>query len=194
MSKGTKEGATMKRAWLGVAVLLLLANVSAAATPERWLHVSVESGKDGEVVHVNVPLSLAEKILPTINHGDLHNGRIKLHEAELNCVDLRAILDAVRTAPDNEFVTVQSKDQNVRVAKQDGKLVIHVLDRGNKGQKVDVQIPMPVVEALTASGTQDLDIVAALHALGEAGDTLLVSVQDEADHVRIWVDAKSGSE
>ena len=184
----------MKQAWLGAAVLLLLANVGAAATPERWLHVSVESGKDGEVVHVNVPLSLAEKILPTINHGDLHNGKIKLHEAELNGVDLRAILDAVRTAPDNEFVTVQSKDQNVRVAKQAGKLVIHVLDSGNKDQKVDVQIPMPVVEALTASGTQDLDIVAALHALGEAGDTMLVTVQDEADHVRIWVDAKSGSE
>lgn len=184
----------MKRAWLGVAILLLLANVGAAATAERWLHVSVEGRADGEIVHVNVPLSLAEKILPTINHGGLHNGKIKLHEADLNGVDLRAILDAVRTAPDNEFVTVQSNDENVRVAKQAGKLVIHVLDRRNKGEKVDVQIPMPVVEALTSSGTQDLDIVAALHALGEAGDTMLVTVQDDADHVRVWIDAKSGSE
>ena len=60
-----------------------------AAATERYLHVRVDGGAKGESVNVNVPLSLAEKILPTINHGELHQGRITISSAEINDVDIR---------------------------------------------------------------------------------------------------------
>ena len=59
--------------------------------------MKVDGGAKGESVNVNVPLSMAEKILPTINHGELHNGRVTISNADINDVDIRAILDAIRT-------------------------------------------------------------------------------------------------
>jgi hypothetical protein len=169
------------------------------AASERYLHVKVDGGTKGESVNVNVPLSMAIKILPTINHGELHNGRITISSADINDVDVRAILDAVRTAPDNEFVTVKSSEQDVRVAKSNGNLIIHVRDSGKdsgkSGQKVDVTVPMKVVDALFSTAKQnELDVAAAIRALGEAGETVLVTVQDAEQNVRIWIDSKSAAE
>ena len=46
-----------------------------SAKPDRWLHVRViSSDAKGETVRVNVPLELAEKVLPAINHDRLHGG------------------------------------------------------------------------------------------------------------------------
>ena len=113
---------------------------------------------------------------------------------DLNDVDVRAILDAIRTAPDNEFVTVKEKDQDVRVAKSNGNLIVHVRDTGKGGQKVDVTVPMKVVDALLSTAKQnELDVAAALQALSEEGDALLVTVQDATQHVRIWVDSRNTS-
>ena len=188
-------------ATIAVAIGIAKGATTAAAKPaaERYLHVKVDGGTKGESVNVNVPLSMAIKILPTINHGELHNGRITISSADINDVDVRAILDAVRTAPDNEFVTVKSSEQDVRVAKSNGNLIIHVRDSGKdsgkSGQKVDVTVPMKVVDALFSTAKQnELDVAAAIRALGEAGETVLVTVQDAEQNVRIWIDSKSAAE
>ncbi|MGA8145252.1 MAG: hypothetical protein WB987_15300 [Candidatus Acidiferrales bacterium] len=194
---------------IGVSCLLAAAMVTVsmgvakgaakAATAERYLHVKVDGGTKGESVNVNLPLSLAEKILPTINHGELHQGRVTISHADINDIDIRAILDAIRTAPDNEFVTVKSNEQDVRVAKSGGNLIIHVRDSGRDdgkgGQKVDVTVPMKVVDALFSTAKQnELDVAAAIRALGEAGETVLVTVQDAEQNVKIWIDSKSAAE
>lgn len=167
-----------------------------AAQTERWLHVRVDNQvAKGEMVRVNLPLSLAEKVLPTINKDRLHNGRITIHEADMNGVNLRALLDALRTTRDGEFVTVQGTSGDVRVVKQAGYLLVHV--RGNKdatNKRVEIRMPLTVVDALLSSSGNELDLVAALRALGAQGDTELVSVKDEKSTVRIWLDSKSTSE
>src|ERR1700758_169570 len=54
---------------------------------ERWLHVRVicTDGK-GDTVRVNVPLELAEKVLPAVNHERLHNGKVKIDNSDINDV------------------------------------------------------------------------------------------------------------
>ncbi len=184
----------MRRAWLGVIVLLFAATAAMAATPERWIHVRVESGNDGGSVRVNVPLSFAEKILPTIDHGNLHHGRIRISGRDMDSADIRAILEAVKTAPEGDFVTVQSHDSDVRVAKAKGNLLVHVRDHANREGRVEIQIPMKVVEALLSSDTDELNLVAAIHALQEAGEDMIIVVKDGTDHVRVWIDTRSESE
>ncbi|MGH9775984.1 MAG: hypothetical protein ACRD50_13675 [Candidatus Acidiferrales bacterium] len=190
----------MKRAMVVVGLMVAALGSAAVATkagqPEKWLHVRVDNKTEGEVVKVNVPLSLAEKILPTIHEKELHDGKVTIGHADLNGVDLRQLLAAVRDTPDSEFVSVEQRDQTVHVAKQNGNFVIHVVDKNKGGQKVDVIVPMKVVDALVSSGTDELDIVAAIHALGDAGETTLVTVQDEGEGqtVRIWVDSKNTTE
>jgi Zn-dependent alcohol dehydrogenase len=176
-------------------LLSLFGRAAAAASNDRYLHVKVEDPKNGESVNVSLPLAMAQKILPTINRGELHDGRVTISDASLNGVDVRALRDAIRTAPDNEFVTVKSNDSDVRVAKSNGNLIVHVRDKTNGDAKVDVTVPMKVVDALFSTAkNNELDVAAALRALSEAGDTLLVTVQDAAQQVRIWVDSRASGE
>jgi hypothetical protein len=187
---------------LAGAVCLLVASVSgmaasvvAAPPPERYLHVKVEDSKEGESVNVNLPLSIAEKILPTVNKGDLREGRVTINKSDLDGVDAKGLLDAIRTAPDNEFVTVKQKDQDIRIAKSNGNLIVHVRCTDGDKQNVDITIPLKVVDALFSTAKDnELNIVAALHELSDAGDALLVTVQDASQHVRVWVDSKSSSD
>jgi len=164
---------------------------------DRWLHVRVDNpDSKEETVRVNVPLELAEKILPTINRDRLQSGKVKVDEIDCHGVDLPALLDAVRTSKDGEFVTVQNKDSDVRVAKQNNYFIVHVVDKSHASKKtrVEVKIPMKVVDALFSGRKDELDLVAGLRALSAQGDTELVTVKDEENSVRIWLDSKNVSD
>ena len=192
------------RGCLGIAATMLLAGsvilpipsvAQNTSKPDQWIHVRVESKDDsGETVRVNVPIEMAEKVLPAINHDQLHNGKVRLDHCHMDDVDLRAILDAVRTSKDGEYVTVQSNENDVRVAKNAGYLYIHVTEKqpgehkgkagsakglAGKESRVEVKVPMKVVDALFSGGKDELDVVAGLKALSASGDTELVSVKDD---------------
>ncbi|HEX4002332.1 MAG TPA: hypothetical protein VHX36_06760 [Candidatus Acidoferrales bacterium] len=163
-----------------------------AAPPEKYLHVNVQDPMNDGSVNVNVPLSLAENILPAIDNQDLRDGKVSIHNQKMNGVNVAALLDAVRNAPDNEFVTVKDKDSDVRVAKANGNIVVRVTDKKNKDKKVDVTVPLKVADALfSTAANNELDIAAALRALSDAGDVLLVTVQDSSQRVRVWVDSRN---
>lgn len=181
-----------------VAVALVMITGMAAAVPamaaERYLHVRVQDGDKGQNVNVNVPLSMAEKILPAINHDPLHNGIVTVHEADMQGVDVRQILDAVRTAPDGQFVTINNtkEGQSVRVAKSNGNIVVHVRDERSKQQDVDITVPMTVINALFSTAKRDeLNVAAALQSLADTGNGLLVVVHNADQNVRIWVDSNA---
>ncbi|HTT34218.1 MAG TPA: hypothetical protein VMH48_11495 [Methylomirabilota bacterium] len=174
-------------------------STTSAAKGERWLHVRVIStDAKGETVRVNVPLELAEKVLPAVNHDRLHEGKVKIDSAHMDDVDLKAILEAVRSAKDGEYVTVQGTENDVRVAKESNHLIIHVVDKGTgsnaKKCQVEVRVPMKVIDALLSAGKDELDLVAALHALSAQGDTELVSVKDNENTVKVWLDSKNVSD
>jgi hypothetical protein len=166
---------------------------AAAENAERWLHVRVISTDGrGETVRVNVPLELAEKVLPAVNHDRLHNGKVRIDPSEMHDVDLRALMEAIRTAKEGQYVTVEGDDNDVRVAKEGNHLTIHVRDKSaSKKSQVEVKVPIKVIDALLSAGKDELDLVAALHALGAQGDTELVSVQDSENTVKVWLDSKN---
>ena len=60
--------------------------------------------------------------------------------------------------------------------------------------KVEVKVPMKVVDALFSAGKDELDVVAALRALSANGNTELVNVKDEENTVRVWIDSKNVSD
>jgi hypothetical protein len=204
----SKRGFVVRIALRAAATLLLIPGLALAQTPaaktssapsttsakqDRWLHVRViSSDAKGETVRVNVPLDLAEKVLPAINHDRLHGGKVKIDCAHMNDVDLRAMVEAIRTAKDGEYVTVQGTENDVRVAKQDNHLIVHVLDKGkSRKSQVEIKVPMKVIDALFSAGKDELDLVAALHALSAQGDVELVSVKGDDNTVRVWLDSKN---
>jgi hypothetical protein len=186
----------------GLAILaaaLMITTITLAQPPqtERWIHVKVEGGATKtDMVNVNLPISLAVLVLSSVDHDQFHHGHVNLGHADLNGVDLRAILDAVRNSQDGEFVTVKNHDQDVHVAKQNGFLVIHVIDersseRHPDHRTVEVRVPISVCDAMLAAGGQDLDVAAGLRALAAHGDTELVTVKDGNQNIHIWIDSKS---
>jgi len=83
------------------------------------------------------------------------------------------------------------------VAKENNHLIVHVIDKGvhekgeAKNQRVEIKVPMKVIDALFSAGKDELDLVAALHALSAQADTELVSVKDHENTVRVWLDSKN---
>lgn len=198
-------------ALVACSLLPTLAVAQSSSNPDQWIHVRVESREDKtETVRVNVPVDMAVKVLPAIKNKNLCDGKVHIDSGHIDDVDLHTMLDAVRTAKDGEYVTVESKDANVRVAKSSGYLYIHVTEKkpsektakaaGNKDSaknaalresKVEVKIPMKVVDALLSAGKDQLDVVAALRALSANGDMELVSLKDDDSTVRVWIDSKN---
>ena len=198
-------------ALVACSLLATLAVAQSSSNPDQWIHVRVESREDKtETVRVNVPVDMAVKVLPAIKNKNLCDGKVHIDSGHIDDVDLHTMLDAVRTAKDGEYVTVESKDDNVRVAKSSGYLYIHVTEKkpsektakatgdkdsakhaALKGSKVEVKIPMKVVDALLSAGKDQLDVVAALRALSANGDMELVSVKDDDSTVRVWIDSKN---
>jgi hypothetical protein len=191
----------------------------AFAAPDAWLHIKVDNTEgDKEHVRVNVPLSLAERVLPAIQVNKIHQGKLQLGHENVS-VDPRMLVEAVRNTADGVFVTVDSDQQKVRVAKEGGYLVVNVrpgphpesqdaakdTDKDAKDshkrhhmdrqtENVDVRLPMDVVEALLSGNRDELDLMAAIKVLSTHKDLALVTVNDKSQTVRIWIDGKNTAE
>lgn len=169
---------------------MLAASAAVAAPAEKWIHVHVDDGD--ERVRVNVPLSLVENVLPLIHADELRNGKVRIEDHDLHGVDLRAIWKAVREAPPGEFVTVDGREGNVRVTAAQGFMVVDAVE-GGSGEKVRVKLPMTVLDALFASGADELDVLGAVRALSAHADGDLLTMEEGEKRVRIWVDSGSAA-
>lgn len=193
---------TFTRIALGGALLAALLAGSTfkaqAQSSDRWIHVRVDNPEDkGEMVHVNVPVALAEVLVSSVDHDELHHGHISVGHADLNGVDLRAMLDAVRSAPDGEFVSVKKRDQDIHVSKQNGFLLIRVTNSNRTDkQEIQITVPITVVQAMVAAskGSDNLDVAAALKALAALGDSELVNVKDGKKTIHISIDSKNNAD
>jgi len=179
------------------------AKPEASASAERWLHVAVTcKNEEGERVRLNIPISLARTVLGSIQHGKLNHGIVHIDNAHVDDIDFRAILKAVKTSQDGEYVTVEGRDANVQVRKQGGMLLIHVVDKSGRHihvdrnkpavqENVDVKVPLEVADALFSGAADELNVGAALDVLAQHDRLELVTVQDSENNVRIWLDTKT---
>ena len=178
----------------GASALALAAALSFAALPsahagdkDQWLHVAVDG--PGERVRVNVPLSVVETVLPLIEDEEFNHGRIRIDDADLSAQQIRAILTAVRDAEDGVYVTVEDRGETVRVAKEGEYLLVDISEEWRSHtERVNVRVPVAVLDALVQGEGDELNLMAAVRALGEHGAGDLVSVDDDGTQVRIWID------
>lgn len=169
---------------LTLAAILVAAAAGAKADESLWLHVRVDEAH-GAKVTVNLPLALIEKAIPLLPDEHARHLDFDHRAIEADLADLRAMWSEVRGGPDMTFVTVEDGDETVKVWKKEGTVFVEVRDASD-GERVDVRLPVAVVDAFL--GGQDFDLQAALRALVEHGRGDIVEVRDAEDHVRVWVD------
>jgi hypothetical protein len=174
--------------------------VAAQSAPTPWLHVRVEEVNDNTKVSVNLPLSVVEAVLkasPEIleKHGRVHIG--KHHGLEL--ADLRKVWKELAAVGDAELVSVESDDENVKVARKGDVVQVFVekkpwTDKEGKkrrgGDNVRVEIPVSLVDAFLSGDGEYGNVEAAIGELRKRrGD--IVKVQDDDSHVRVWIDEQN---
>ena len=162
----------------------------AAQPPSPWLHVRVEEPAKGSRVHVNLPLNVVEVVLKAAPEAIASKGRINFGREGhgMALADFRRIWSELKTAGDTDLVTVEEKDENVRVGRRGGLVEVRVERKGK--EEVKVEIPVEVVDALFSGEGEELNVRAALAQLQtRRGD--IVRVNDEHSTVRIWIDEKN---
>lgn len=177
----------------GLSLALLLGS-SLANAKGAWVHVRmVDDSEDGDHVSINMPVQTIAAMLPMIESEDLKDGRIRIDGRELDGQDLRTLWASIRDAEDGTFLTMDTKHEKVQVAKAGNLLTIRC-DDDAEGDRVDVKVPIAVVNALLSGEAEELNLLAGLEAMEEHGHEIQVTVNDEHTALRIWVDDDPGSE
>jgi hypothetical protein len=173
--------------WLAALGLVLIASPSPAQKKEPWFHLEVKENKtEPEYVKVNLPLAMVDVALNIAKDKKFSKGRFKFDSNEISVADLKRIWTEVKKSGNAEFVTVEKRDETVRVAKDGNYMLVKVTE--HKNHKVDLRVPVPVVDALLASEGDELDLKAALLAMQKLSVGDILTVNDNNTQVRIWVD------
>ena len=175
-------------------LLLLALTLAGTAFAENWIHVKVESDGGEENVTVNLPVSLlsaAAAMIPKDIHKEAH---IELDELDMSWDDLMNLWREIKDAPAATFVTVETDDETVKVRKEGDYVIVKTTEREDDGAQVDVRFPLAVVDALFSGADGTLNFEAALQALVDHGPGNLVSVRDDDETVRIWIDDQNETE
>jgi hypothetical protein len=167
--------------------MLLAAATGFTGDATRWLNVHVVSEEEEANVEVRLPLELVLTVINGIKVEGFDAGMVDLEIDDAE-IDWPVILKAIKDVPDGDFVKVDSKDANVRVSKKADMMLIHVDEIDGDNAKVDVSLPMQLIDAINIDQDNRIDIKALLKAIDTLPNGELVKVtSDEAD-VRIWVE------
>jgi len=175
-----------------------------------WLHVRVEEAAKASKVHVNLPMTVVEAVLKASPQILEEHGKIKIGDHHgMTLADMRRAWKELAAAGDAELVTVESEDENVRVARK-GDLVLVLVDHKPGARKAEagpekagkaawksdgpgevrVEVPVSLVDALLSGEGDTVNIEAAVNELKKRrGD--IVRVKDADSNVRIWIDEQN---
>jgi hypothetical protein len=169
---------------------LLLGSVGLAQTQVRapWIHLEVvEKADDPGTIKVNLPISMVDVALNMVKDKNLKEGRFKLDHTDFSVAEMRQLWNELKNAGNAEFVTVEKKDETVRISRQ-GNLVLIKVSESKKTENVDIKIPVGVVDALLSGPGEELNLKAALLAMKEKNVGDILTVNEANTQVRLWID------
>jgi hypothetical protein len=193
--------------WMAAGALVVAAGLGArlalaAPADGKWLHIRVVDGDEkASTVKVNMPVTALMSMADVIQDEHIKDGHIVIGHEGVDAAKLRDVWQSLRTAQDMDFITVESDDEQVRVAKSGRFMIARVNGHGHGrgsddsiGEQVQVRVPLEVVDALLDAPDGQLNIKSALEKLAAQHSGELVTVTDGSSKVRIWIDEKAEAE
>jgi hypothetical protein len=153
-----------------------------------WVHVRVEEAARSSRVSVNLPMPVVAAALKAAPETIAADGRIKLclSRHSLSLADMRKAWEELKAAGDTELVSVEEKDETVKVARRGDLVQVRVNNPGQK-EEVSVDLPVGVVDAALAGDGDTIDVKGLVQELQKRrGD--IVRVNDKDSNVRVWID------
>jgi hypothetical protein len=191
--------------WAAAGALVLAAGLGtglglAAPADGKWLHIRVVDGADrASTVKVNMPVTALVSMADVIQDEHIKDGHVMIGHEGIDAAKLRDVWQSLRTAQDMDFITVESDDEQVKVAKSGRFMIARVNGHGrgsddSDGEQVQVRVPLEVVDALLDAPEGELNIKSALETLAAQHSGELVTVTNGPSKVRIWIDEKAEAE
>jgi hypothetical protein len=180
----------MKKARNLLALALMVVSLVGPLSAQKkdpWFHVEVKENRaEPEYVKVNLPMSMVDVALNAIKDKKFYRGHLKLPTDDISVADMRKIWSELKKAGNAEFVTVQQKNETVHVAKEGNYILVKITE--GKKPKVDLKVPVGVVDALLAGSGDEVDIKGALVAMQKQNAGEILTMNDNETQVRIWID------
>ncbi len=182
---------TARTAAIASLALLLLTAAAVAQAASPWLHVEVrDHGEKASTVNVNVPFSLASLAVRAVPQKVVGKITEQLEKNEIEMADIREMWAQLRQAGDAELVSVDDEDQTVRIVREGDRIRVRVQSKQEDGERVSVDVPVSMVDALFSGEGEELNLPAAILELESVrGD--VVNVTDKSNTVRVWIDESS---
>jgi len=176
-----------------VVLTVFIAGVSTglmAQAKAPWLHLEVKEGTDlSDLIKVNLPLSMVEVALNVIKHEKFKDGCFKLDtHGKISIADLKQLWMELKKAGEAEFVSVEKKEESVKISRSGELLLVKVTDTKGKQTHVDVKVPLAVVDALFSGPGEELNLKAAIQSLQQTKSGEILTVQDHKTQVRLWLE------
>jgi len=172
-----------------VAVAALLAAPAAfAGDGTRWVNVHVTENSSNTNVEVHLPLNLVLTVLRNVDVENFHGGHVDLELDDDMDINFPEIMAAVKDAPDGKFVTATSDEADVNVHKQGGNLYVTVNQKEDEMAKVEVTVPMELMDALSFGEENTLDVAALLQSFDKLPNGEIVTVTSNDANVRVWIE------
>ena len=174
---------------LALIALVVFASAAFADEPTTWLNVHVTETSENADVRVHLPMDLVLAVLNGISVENFDRGMVDLDlEMADTEIDWAQLIQAVRTSPDGEYVTITSDEADVRVVKQAGMMLVDVLEKAHDHAEVQVRIPVSMLDAFSVDEQNRFDVAAFLRSFDERPDGELVRVTSNEANVRVWVE------
>jgi len=168
--------------------LMAGASVAPAAAADNdviWMRVEVmDHGGEHQKVKINVPLSLIEVVVDSIDKREFMASLEEGHPA----LDIPKLWREIRKMDGTDFVTVEGEKENIRVWKDSHYFRINVQEEGYSEPNVEVKLPLAIMDYVFETKARDLNFQDLVDQLrGHLPLTLVTAKHDDAT-VKIWLE------
>jgi len=170
------------------AILILAPFAAAAATdgPVIMLRVDVSgTGDDTPKVKVSVPLSLIEVVIESVDTTQVMRD-LKSEKG----IDIRKLWRELKNADVDEFVTIEKKDNKVRVYKDTDAFRVTIQDENNSKPNIEIRIPFSVMDYLTDEHKEGFKLSEMIAGLRTQLPLTIVEARHDGESVKVWLEEK----
>ena len=124
-----------------------------------------------------------------IENKEFAEGKIELDEIPLTVNQMREIWRTLQTEGDFDLASIKDEDVSLRIYKEGDWL--HVRSEEDAEDKISINIPAAVVDALLSGEGDELNITAAVKMLAQSNVDEIARIEDGEDTVRVWIDSSA---